>query len=48
VIFDKQRETKLDKLEKEGGIIISPNKNSKYILAEIKAVKLIIFKNHDG
>ena len=31
VIFDKQREAKLDKLEKEGRIV-RPNKNTKYIV----------------
>jgi len=37
-------ETKLDKLEKEGGRIIRPNKNTQYIVKKGKQSKLVIFK----
>jgi len=45
VKFDKRRQTKLDKLEKEGGRIIRSPKNTKYTVGR-KAVKFVIFKNH--
>jgi len=44
---DKRRQTKLDKLEKEGGRIIRSNKNTKYIVEEREICQICCFKNHD-
>jgi len=45
VISVKQREAKLDKLEKEGGIIIKPKKIQKYIV-EKEICQICNFQNH--
>ena len=42
--FDKRRQIKLDKLEKEGGRTIRPKKNTKYTVEEGKTVKIVISK----
>jgi len=47
VTFDNQRLAKLDKLEKEGGIV-RPNKNTKIYSRGRESVKWVIFKNHKG
>jgi len=37
----------LDKLEKEGGRIIRPNKNTQYIVKKGEAIKFGNFQNHN-
>ena len=44
---NKRRETKLDKLEKEGGIIIKPNKYKIYIVKKVKNCQICNFQNYD-
>ena len=39
-----ERKAKLDKLEKEGGRIIRPNENKKYIVKKGKTVKFLNIK----